>query len=1380
MFADTKKSYENVVQIQDTNSQSSSIHRKLRIQKDRLVAWGLEWCDSNAAYAGDIDGSLDRAGISDLVASIMSSIKGLLDEAERIRSPESLHIPGTFPAEKGLGVKHKELQWTSNDLTRLDDIVKDLTTSIDTLCDLSRSQRVLRHHPNYLGSSEKEPFLQKSSTASTKTDPTWTKQGSKLAQTLQTAISASVPRYQFLDDRYWYIVECVLEDGRQLELSRSYEDFHDFQTALLKKFPIEAGQRAPFTRTLPYMPAPVSKVTDSITGSRRESLSAYLQELLKLPPHISKCQLVQEFFKLRVGNLERDLNKKGEDDHVSSLILGEHRSILASTHIHPKQLQLADSSVTPGASPPPYECVAGGTERVLGFLKASQSSHRLSKDNLELTTDIPILIEYGSIHDVDPVTGKLPALDRCEELISVLDNSADGNESCEKCTLKLLGWSVDPRQHRYAFVYELPKQPLDMAVTSSEPNTAHSLLSFLQHAADTDSNNMPCLEDRYQLAFKLAGGLLHLHAKGSTHRNVNSNNVLFFSHDSTITSANRQPWKEGLIRHPYLTSFDQCRDDSDNMTIEPILENIYRHPGIERGQRRTYRPTHDLYSLGLILLEIGLWMPLSRFRKPRYTRADLKSRLQSIYVKKLAAKCGSGYMHAVEYCLEAADEANNNILPLLQNQQYQDASRQVNSREQMDFYWKVVKRLERCCMIDEPEVSEPPQHPHIAARISEQQEGSVQPENTSSADGSCTQEVASRQELEAAPVTKTGAIVEAVPSPMLPQRRFRIWSYDLPTAHLKYWNSIMFPQLERILEKVIDRWESCSIDLCMTGDTPEVARPTIYMICASTEKARKALRYVNSDKRLFDIKVVKGQISRSKAGKKKRKRILKKSKPGGDSSTAGIESKAMECQVVNMHHQQRPSCGASIGAFRDNEHLPPVSFGGTVLVDGKPYGMSVHHMLDNDEIDLGFDDSMDLLRSMAPQVDEALSKPIWCAEEPPEALYPFEISEDEDDGYGSSTEDDESWLFDGSVLDASSKTESSDGDDDGVAMGDWPGVAPGRGDDLIITQPAIEDVDDRFFPNEDDKDEEHLSSHTFGHVYASSGIKRTSKDHVKHEIDWALIEVNAERLRNRNLIEGGRRHCKSEETQHAAKRSPDTEDSYPCHVMNSDHLGGLQVHALGRTSGLQTGFILPTMSLIKMPGRTSFSHSWQVVGGFGGNLTPISLSFSSQPFLPNIRLSFSPLFFLLTTIPPQWAATPAPGSSTTPPAACAATSSPGPPKAASPTSRPWSCSWPTWRASCALRSLCPLFNRSSGTSPPERYAPGRRGRNRRHRRLLRRLRSPSRGWRGIIRRRLLGRRWVDLWWGVVRWGSRWWVRRRCCRRCVVRFRFVARGTLRLR
>ena len=51
-------------------------------------------------------------------------------------------------------------------------------------------------------------------------------------------------------------------------------------------------------------------------------------------------------------------------------------------------------------------------------------------------------------------------------------------------------------------------------------------------------------------------------------------------------------------------------------------------------------------------------------------------------------------------------------------------------------------------------------------------------------------------------------------------------------------------------------------------------------------------------------------------------------------------------KAANPDYQEKPLCGASIGAFRDEEHLPPVSFGGIVVVDGVSYGMSVHHMLE--------------------------------------------------------------------------------------------------------------------------------------------------------------------------------------------------------------------------------------------------------------------------------------------------------------------------------------------------------------------------------------------------------------------------------------------------
>lgn len=108
-----------------------------------------------------------------------------------------------------------------------------------------------------------------------------------------------------------------MEDGRHWELSRFYPDFYDFQIALLREFPREADSNGG-TRILPYMPGPVTYVTDAISNGRRESLNDYVKKLLALPPYISKCQLVRQLFTPREGDFELDPRAIGEDYRLSN------------------------------------------------------------------------------------------------------------------------------------------------------------------------------------------------------------------------------------------------------------------------------------------------------------------------------------------------------------------------------------------------------------------------------------------------------------------------------------------------------------------------------------------------------------------------------------------------------------------------------------------------------------------------------------------------------------------------------------------------------------------------------------------------------------------------------------------------------------------------------------------------------------------------------------------------------------------------------------------------------------------------------------------------------------------------------------------------------
>lgn len=105
------------------------------------------------------------------------------------------------------------------------------------------------------------------------------------------------------NSRYWFLVRLEMNDGRHRNLCRYYEDFYDFQIALLEEFPVEAG-RTGQQRILPFMPGPLTYVDDTISSQRRADLSVYVEELCQLPRHVVRSPLVQELFSAREGDVE--------------------------------------------------------------------------------------------------------------------------------------------------------------------------------------------------------------------------------------------------------------------------------------------------------------------------------------------------------------------------------------------------------------------------------------------------------------------------------------------------------------------------------------------------------------------------------------------------------------------------------------------------------------------------------------------------------------------------------------------------------------------------------------------------------------------------------------------------------------------------------------------------------------------------------------------------------------------------------------------------------------------------------------------------------------------------------------------------------------------
>lgn len=148
-----------------------------------------------------------------------------------------------------------------------------------------------------------------------------------------------------------------MEDGRHWELSRFYQNFYDFQIALLQEFPKEAEANGG-TRILPYMPGPVTYVTDAISNGRRESLNDYVKKLLSLPPYISKCQLVRELFAPREGDFELDPRLLGEDFRLSGASLqsstGDSLSRTASRQSSRGHINGNNGYITGAMGPPQH------------------------------------------------------------------------------------------------------------------------------------------------------------------------------------------------------------------------------------------------------------------------------------------------------------------------------------------------------------------------------------------------------------------------------------------------------------------------------------------------------------------------------------------------------------------------------------------------------------------------------------------------------------------------------------------------------------------------------------------------------------------------------------------------------------------------------------------------------------------------------------------------------------------------------------------------------------------------------------------------------------------------------------------------------------------
>ncbi|KFA80177.1 hypothetical protein S40288_09977 [Stachybotrys chartarum IBT 40288] len=205
-------------------------------------------------------------------------------------------------------------------------------------------------------------------------------------------------------------------------------------------------------------------------------------------------------------------------------------------------------------------------------------------------------------------------------------------------SLSCKGAFLDQSHGAFGVIYSLP--PL-----VGKPVTLHWLL-------DEGKHRCPPLEQRFQLAHDICQCIHTFHKIGWLHRNLHSKNIMFF------------PPKEandcGWVRDPRILGFGASREnDFSSYTDGPESGQLrdYQQPEYLSYQAR-YREEFDFYSIGMILLEIGFWKPLSKItdshRFQDVTSEQFRQQVLETRVPGLRNFMGTRYMEVTRRCLEGS------------------------------------------------------------------------------------------------------------------------------------------------------------------------------------------------------------------------------------------------------------------------------------------------------------------------------------------------------------------------------------------------------------------------------------------------------------------------------------------------------------------------------------------------------------------------------------------------------------------------------------------------------------------------------------------------------------------------------------------------------
>lgn len=254
-------------------------------------------------------------------------------------------------------------------------------------------------------------------------------------------------------------------------------------------------------------------------------------------------------------------------------------------------------------------------------------------------------------------TSKMVLFARVQRLISLLALPKVSSFKVPRAE----GYVHDPDNYCWWLIFRFSAR--DSSSASPADQEPVSLLRLLQPSRDP----RPPLEERLALARDICSTFHQLYSSSWMHKSIRSDNILF---------PPGGPGSGALIS-PLVCGFEYSRLETETQTVDRAKTQnnastaMYRHPDYQGEAAQGYKAQYDFYSLGLVLLEIGLWSPLislfdSRSARPsanhrplpkdlrhfhRPEAKELQERVLYTVDKDLPFRMGSVYAEAARWCL---------------------------------------------------------------------------------------------------------------------------------------------------------------------------------------------------------------------------------------------------------------------------------------------------------------------------------------------------------------------------------------------------------------------------------------------------------------------------------------------------------------------------------------------------------------------------------------------------------------------------------------------------------------------------------------------------------------------------------------------------------